>query len=162
MATTLIRYQFMIKSYFLDSKRICIEASENESFIIGFLSDYNFVVSEQMGYSFTDEIITPLVEQYYNGNFEEIIEKIDKYLLFNRFNTIAWHISCKSEERIRIGKRIKELRLEKNMEAKELAQLAGIDSANLCRIEQGRYSVGLDVLCKIAGVLKKKIDFISK
>ena len=88
MAATLIRHHFMIKSYFLDSKRICIEASADESFIIGFLSDYNFVVSEQMGHSFTDEIITPLVEQYYNGNFEEIIEKIDRYLLFNGFNRL--------------------------------------------------------------------------
>ena len=153
---------FMIKTYSIDANRICIETSEKESFIIGFLSDYNFVVSKQMGHSFTDEIISPLVEKYYNGDIEKIIDIVNRYLIINRYNTIAWYIPDKSEERIRIGKRIKELRLGKSMEAKELAHLIGIDSANLCRIEQGRYSVGLDILCKIAGVLNMKIDFVNK
>lgn len=62
------------------------------------------------------------------------------------------------QERIRIGARIRELRKEKNIEAKILAQLANIDAANLSRIEQGRYSVGVDVLSKIALALGAKIE----
>ena len=65
------------------------------------------------------------------------------------------------QERIRIGARIRELRKEKNIEAKILAQLANIDAANLSRIEQGRYSVGLDVLSKIALALGSKIEMIG-
>ena len=65
------------------------------------------------------------------------------------------------QERIRIGARIRELRKEKNFEAKILAQLANIDAANLSRIEQGRYSVGLDVLSKIALALGAKIEMID-
>jgi len=65
------------------------------------------------------------------------------------------------QERIRIGARIRELRKEKNIEAKILAQLANIDAANLSRIEQGRYSVGLDVLSKIALALGAKIEMIG-
>lgn len=65
------------------------------------------------------------------------------------------------EERIRIGQRIRELRKEKNIEAKTLAQIANIDAANLSRIEQGRYSVGLDVLARIALALGAKIDFVE-
>lgn len=66
-----------------------------------------------------------------------------------------------NHERIRIGARIKELRKEKKIEAKALAQLANIDAANLSRIEQGRYSVGLDILSKIAFALGAKIEVID-
>lgn len=62
------------------------------------------------------------------------------------------------QERLRIGLRIRELRKEKNIEAKTLAQIANIDAANLSRIEQGRYAVGLDVLSRIALVLGAKVE----
>jgi len=65
------------------------------------------------------------------------------------------------QERIRIGARIRELRKEKNIEAKLLAQLANIDAANLSRIEQGRYAVGLDVLSKIALALGAKVELVD-
>lgn len=45
--------------------------------------------------------------------------------------------------------------------ARELAKLAGIDAANLSRIEKGKYSVGIDILSKIAAALGKKIDFVD-
>ena len=62
------------------------------------------------------------------------------------------------QERVRIGARIRELRKEKNIEAKLLSQLANIDAANLSRIEQGRYSVVLDVLSRIALALGAKVE----
>ena len=65
------------------------------------------------------------------------------------------------QERERIGARIRELRKEKNIEAKILAQIANIDAANLSRIEQGRYSVGLDILSKIAFALGAKIELVD-
>ena len=70
--------------------------------------------------------------------------------------------SDREKERERIGIRIREIRQQKNFEAKYVAKLAGIDAANLSRIEQGRYSVGFDILCKIANVLGKRIDFVEK
>ncbi len=66
-----------------------------------------------------------------------------------------------NQERVRIGARIRELRKEKNIEAKMLAQIANIDAANLSRIEQGRYSVGLDVLSKIVFALGAKIELVD-
>ena len=53
-------------------------------------------------------------------------------------------ISCgtRHEDRARIGNRIKEIREER-------------------RIENGRYSVGLDILAKIATALGKKVDFVD-
>lgn len=64
-------------------------------------------------------------------------------------------------DRARIGKRIKEIREERGIEAKDLAHLVGINAANLSRIENGRYSVGLDILSKIATALGKKVDFVD-
>ena len=69
--------------------------------------------------------------------------------------------TSKNEERIRIGNRIKEIREEKKLEAKTLAMLTGIDAANLCRIEQGKQSAGIDVLSKIANAMGYKIDFVE-
>lgn len=65
------------------------------------------------------------------------------------------------KDRVRIGERIRQIREDRGMEARDLARLAGIDAANLSRIEKGRYSVGLDILSKIAAVLGKKIDFVD-
>lgn len=64
-------------------------------------------------------------------------------------------------ERQRIGRRIKELREEQNIEANRLADTVGIDAANLCRIEQGKHSVGIDILSKIANALGYKIELVK-
>lgn len=69
--------------------------------------------------------------------------------------------TSKNEERIRIGNRIKEIREKKHLEAKMLSMLTGIDAANLCRIEQGKQSAGIDVLSKIANAMGYKIDFVE-
>ena len=67
----------------------------------------------------------------------------------------------RSEERQRIGDRIRELRKKKGIDAKDLASRIGIDASNLSRIEQGRYSVGLDILSKIASALGAKVDIVE-
>lgn len=64
-------------------------------------------------------------------------------------------------ERQRIGKRIREIREGKNIEAKVLAKLSGVDAANICRIEQGKHSVGIDVLSKLANSLGYKIELVK-
>jgi transcriptional regulator with XRE-family HTH domain len=65
-------------------------------------------------------------------------------------------------DRERIGHRIKELREEQQMDAKTLAQKSGITPANMSRIEQGKYSPGLDILCRIASSLGMQLDFVKK
>ena len=64
-------------------------------------------------------------------------------------------------ERMRIGARLKEIREKKGMTALQLALKANIDPANLCRIEQGKYSAGLDILCKLANALGSKFDIVE-
>ena len=65
------------------------------------------------------------------------------------------------KDRARIGGRIRQIREERGLEARDLARLTSIDAANLSRIEKGKYSVGLDILSKIAAALGKKIDFVD-
>ncbi len=61
-----------------------------------------------------------------------------------------------------IGKRIAELRKERELSQSALALKAGLDKGHIARIEQGKYSVGLDTLQKIAYVLEVKIELIEK
>lgn len=67
----------------------------------------------------------------------------------------------RNDERKRIGNRIKELREEMKMDARHLAMMSGVDAANICRIEQGKYSVGLDILSKIASALGCRVDLVK-
>lgn len=62
------------------------------------------------------------------------------------------------EERERIGKRIAELRKAKGLTQMQLAEKTGFSQSNIGRIETGRYSVGLDVLAKIAEALGAKVE----
>ena len=66
----------------------------------------------------------------------------------------------KEEERLRIGRRIAEIRKEQGMTQTQLADLCGLQQAHIARIETGRYSVGLDTLALIADAMGMKIDFI--
>ena len=63
-----------------------------------------------------------------------------------------------NEVRERIGQRIAQLRKEQGMTQAELAERTGIQRAHITRIEAGRYSVGIDLLQKIAEALGKNVD----
>lgn len=65
-------------------------------------------------------------------------------------------------ERERIGKRIAEIRKSKGLTQRKLAELAEIGYGHLARIETGKYSTGIDLLCRIADVLEYKVEFIEK
>jgi transcriptional regulator with XRE-family HTH domain len=47
------------------------------------------------------------------------------------------------------------------MEAKNVARIAGIDPSNLSKIEAGKYSVGLDILSKIANAIGACVDIVE-
>lgn len=64
--------------------------------------------------------------------------------------------------RERIGKRIIDLRTEKKITQKQLAELAGVTANNLNRIEQGKYSPQFDTLDKIAEALDGQLEIIRK
>lgn len=60
-----------------------------------------------------------------------------------------------------IGKRIAQLRVEAGMSQARLAELTGMAQPHIARIEAGRYSVGIDILGKIAAALDKRVDLVD-
>jgi putative transcriptional regulator len=64
-------------------------------------------------------------------------------------------------DRERIGKKISKLRKQKHLTQLELANLSGVTRVDLNRIENAKYSPGLDVLVRIAKELDSKIDIIK-
>ena len=62
-------------------------------------------------------------------------------------------------ERIRIGKRIAQLRKESGMSQAELAKKIGTKQNGITRIEKGAFNVGFDTLQAIAEIFGMSIDF---
>ena len=59
----------------------------------------------------------------------------------------------KIEERLRIGNQINRLRTESGLSVRELAEQCDFSPANIVRIEKGKYSVGIDLISKVANAL---------
>lgn len=66
------------------------------------------------------------------------------------------------EARRRMGERIRQLRTERGISQVELAERAGLIQPHVVRIEQGRYSVGLDTLQAIAKALGCTVDMVEQ
>ncbi|MBE6326541.1 MAG: helix-turn-helix transcriptional regulator [Bacteroidales bacterium] len=59
-----------------------------------------------------------------------------------------------------VGSRIRHFRLSKDLSQQELADLAGITKANLCNMEKGKYSAGIDVINRICEALGLEIQLV--
>lgn len=64
------------------------------------------------------------------------------------------------KERLRIGKRIADLRKEQGMSQKQLGEAVGMHQPNIARIENGQYSTSIDTLARIADALGRHIDLV--
>lgn len=67
-----------------------------------------------------------------------------------------------TEYRTYIGSKLRELREFKGLSLRQLAELTGFAHQNIYKIEQGRYSVGIDVLTKICEALDAKVEIVAK
>jgi DNA-binding XRE family transcriptional regulator len=155
----------MVQSKFVDDTTIEVIAPDGEKFTWD--TDFPTPETDQPHYT---ERLAHYIEQYFNKNMGNQTGMSMYYWVWIQMNFyeglgIRGGKGDRDEERlfvhderVRIGASIRELRNKRNMEAKVLAQKAGIDAANLSRIERGLYSVGLDVLAKIALVLGAKIE----
>ena len=59
-----------------------------------------------------------------------------------------------------VGNRIRHFRIAKDLSQQELADLAGITKANLCNMEKGKYSAGLDIINRICEALGLEIQLV--
>ena len=105
-----------------------------------------------------------MIEFIFDRNFsddkEKMVNRIQRDMILNAVHSLGMDSGNRQSERQRIGQRIRELREAKKMEARDLAILTGIDAANLSRLEQGKYSTGIDILSRICVVLDAHLDLI--
>lgn len=59
--------------------------------------------------------------------------------------------------RKKIGGMIAEIRKSKGLTQEDLSLMTGLDRTNIAKIENGKYSVGIDILGKIADALGVEI-----
>ena len=57
-----------------------------------------------------------------------------------------------------IGKRIAEIRQDKGLSIRQLAEASGVNFANIYKIENGKYNVSIDILGKICEALGYHVD----
>ena len=150
--------EFKSTARIVDSKMVEVTAPDGEVFQV--LCQVGAYLSEE-----TRKFELHLIEAIFDKNFSEDKEQMTNNIWRESFARGVAFLGISSGdrqgERVRIGGRIRQIREERNMEARDLAKLAGIDAANLSRIENGKYSVGIDILSKIAAVLGKKIDLVD-
>ena len=145
----------MTKAKFLDDSTISVVASDGETFTVK--TFFPIKKEEQI-------VISNFLAHYFEKNFSDDKSGMIYWVLMDCMANEGFSFFSatgdRSKERKRIGTRIRQLREEKGIEAKHLATLANIDAANLSRIESGSYSIGLDILSRIAHVLGVKVDLV--
>lgn len=144
---------------FIDQLRVRVETEQGDVYILGYTDNMNYQIEQRFD-KYYSKCVASLFDKYYDGNEKTIWGPILAGMFKARITSFMWVMMDKDKERSRIGNRIVELRKEKKMDAKELAQRVGIDPGNLSRIEKGHFSVGIDILNKIASVLNMKLDFV--
>ena len=143
------------KCKFVSRDRVTVETSQGDRFTLGLSGVVPFELQEQHC-----QIIAALFDKYYQGDPSVIMGPILRGMYQYCWTGIYWYGPDRENERERIGARIKSLRLERRLDAQDVAQLADIDASNLSRIEKGKYSVGLDILCRIAAALDCHVDIV--
>ena len=139
------------------ASEIKLQHSTGETTILGFSDNTPLLMQEE--YLKAIQILLK--------KFPNLSPKDDMFGLFTFWFTrcgLVMPISVgtfQNEDRARIGKRIREIREEQKIDAKQLALRTGVDAANISRIEQGKYSVGLDILSKIANALGYKVELVK-
>ena len=147
------------KVSYLDPKRVLIETQQGDKFIIGFSSEMNYLW-EQQNVPFSD-FLASLFDKIYKGDESVIMGEINRQLIINNFSSVFFFHRDHIQNRIIIGDRIRELRESKNMDLATLALKAGIQPNTLKRIEAGKLSPDMDVLCHIAQGMEMRIDFVE-
>lgn len=145
-----------LKSMFVDNRTLIVEDFEGEQFKITFFRS----LSDE-----TLDAVASYVARSFAKNFaqdkSEMVYRVFCDVQANLGLSFTSWSSDREEERSRIGARLKVIRERKGMEAKSIARLAGIDPSNLSKIESGKYSVGLDILSKIASTIGASVDIVE-
>lgn len=148
---------FKSKAQVLDNRIVEVQAQDGEVFqVLTDIGKYH----EAKTINYYLHLIECIFDKNFSEDKESMSSNIWRDLMLNGVNFLGMSGGNRASERVRIGGQIRKLRENKGMEARDLALLANIDPANLSRIEKGKYSVGLDILSRIAFVLGAHIDLV--
>ena len=150
--------EFKTQAEVLDSKVVKVTAPDGEVFQV--LCQIGKYISEETR-NYELHLVGAIFDKNYSPDKELMINNIWRDSMLNGISFLGISSGDRQGERTRIGNRIRQIREERGIEARDLAKLAGIDAANLSRIENGKYSVGIDILSKIAASLGKKLDLVD-
>lgn len=150
--------EFKTKARIIDSKIVEVTAQDGEKFIL-LCPIGRYISKETQNYEL--HRIEAIFDRNYSDDKELMVNDIWRDAFAGGISFLGIGAGDRQSERTRIGSRIRQIREERCIEARDLAQLANIDAANLSRIENGKYSVGIDVLSRIATSLGKKIDLVD-
>ena len=59
--------------------------------------------------------------------------------------------------RAEVGRQVAELRNKRGLSTRQLAELCGVDSSNIGKIERGRYNVSVDILGRVCDALGARL-----
>lgn len=145
------------RAQILDDHYVEVQTQDGEIFRI--LSDIAKYDSDEYK-AYVLHLIEFIFDRNFSDDKEKMVNRIQRDMILNAVHSLGMDSGNRQSERQRIGQRIRELREAKKMEARDLAILTGIDAANLSRIEQGKYSTGIDILSRICVVLDAHLDLI--
>lgn len=145
------------RAQILDDNYVEVQTQDGEIFRI--LSDIAKYDSDEYK-AYVLHLIEFIFDRNFSDDKEKMVNRIHRDMILNAVHSLGMDSGNRQSERQRIGQRIRELREAKKMEARDLAILTGIDAANLSRIEQGKYSTGIDILSRICVVLDAHLDLI--
>lgn len=145
------------RAQILDSRKVEVQTQDGELFAI--ISDLAKYDSDEYK-NYVLHLIEFIFDRNYSEDKERMINRIQREFHLNAVPSMGMDSGNRQGERVRIGGKIRELRERKRMEARDLALLTGIDAANLSRIEQGKYSTGVDILSRICVILDAHLDLI--
>ncbi len=87
----------------------------------------------------------------------ECVSNLEWWLRHRHYNTVMPSLLDRRKE---LGQRVRMLRMERGMTQAQLAALAGITSGNVFRIEAGMYSMGIDLVNRIADALGVRLVLV--
>ena len=145
------------RAQILDDHYVEVQTQDGEIFRI--LSDIAKYDSDEYK-AYVLHLIEFIFDRNFSDDKEKMVNRIHRDMILNAVHSLGMDSGNRQSERQRIGQRIRELREAKKMEARDLAILTGIDAANLSRIEQGKYSTGIDILSRICVVLDAHLDLV--
>ena len=138
-----------------NSTLVRVELSNGQRYSIGYWGLIYVEAPEIYG-----RVLQHILDQFEESEETDLKAYLQSFYARAKDNSLMYVIPDDNGERERIGRLIRELRSTRKMDAKRLAVMANIDPANISRIEQGKYSVGLDVLCRIADALDSRVEIV--